>query len=163
MQTCYRNSVRRDTATFINIFGSPQVIGSCHFLVIGTVKTNLNESHHEKIDCLIHGLQPCIKHSWDSPSRREIPRRTSPTASTSPSSPRQIRLGPAAVLAITGLAIGAAAYNSRPAEPTYYVAPPRSVEPPMETGYWYYCGSSGQYYPYTRYCPEGWQAVLPPR
>lgn len=72
-------------------------------------------------------------------------------------------VGPAAVLAITGLAIGAAAYNSRPAEPTYYVTPPRSVEPPMGTGYWYYCESSGQYYPYTRYCPGGWQAVLPPR
>lgn len=72
-------------------------------------------------------------------------------------------VGPAAVLAITGLAIGAAAYNSRPAEPTYYVTPPRSVEPPMESGYWYYCESSGQYYPYTRYCPGGWQTVMPPR
>lgn len=72
-------------------------------------------------------------------------------------------VGPAAVLAITGLAIGAAAYSNRPAEPTYYVAPPRSAEPPPETGNWYYCESSGQYYPYTRYCPEGWQAVMPPR
>ena len=72
-------------------------------------------------------------------------------------------VGPAAVLAITGLAIGAA-YNSRPAEPNYYVAPPRAIQaPPPDTGSWYYCGSSGQYYPYTNYCPEGWQSIMPPR
>ncbi len=28
--------------------------------------------------------------------------------------------------------------------------------------YWYYCVSAGQYYPYVTYCPEGWQAVVPP-
>lgn len=27
--------------------------------------------------------------------------------------------------------------------------------------YWYYCESAGQYYPYVRYCPEGWEAVVP--
>lgn len=28
-------------------------------------------------------------------------------------------------------------------------------------GYWYYCESAGQYYPYVTQCPEGWQAVIP--
>lgn len=75
--------------------------------------------------------------------------------------------GPAALLAITGLAIGAAAYSQANAAPVYaapaYTPPPRPVQIQPETGSWYYCGSSGQYYPYVRYCPEGWQAVMPPR
>lgn len=72
---------------------------------------------------------------------------------------------PAAVLAITGLAIGAAAYQSYQPSPSYvYSAPPRPVEPPPpDSGNWYYCASSSMYYPYTRVCPEGWQAVGPPR
>ena len=86
--------------------------------------------------------------------------------------------GPAAVLAIAGLAIGAAvasqhsyaaapvySYSQTPVysytpEPAYYSAPPRPA--PAEYGTWYYCGSSGQYYPNTNACPESWQAV-PPR
>ncbi len=72
-------------------------------------------------------------------------------------------VGPAAVLAITGLAIGAAAYNNAyatPAPAPVYVQPqPVYVAPPATSGLWYYCGSSGQYYPYTHACPEGWQAV----
>lgn len=63
-------------------------------------------------------------------------------------------IGPAAVLAITGLAIGAAAYGNAYAEPA-----PVYTAPPARGGAWYYCGSSGQYYPYTQFCPEGWQAV----
>lgn len=66
--------------------------------------------------------------------------------------------GPAAVLAITGLTLGAIAYN-RASEPVY-VAPPSPVPPP-NNGYWYYCASSGMYYPYTQACPEGWRAVAP--
>jgi len=70
-------------------------------------------------------------------------------------------VGPAAVLAITGLAIGAAVasqqqYSYAPAP--VYSAPPRPM-PSADYGTWYYCGSSGQYYPYTNACPEGWQAV----
>lgn len=65
-------------------------------------------------------------------------------------------LGPTALLAITGLAIGAVAYGQSP--PQVYTVPPRPMPPPPR-GNWYYCYSSGQYYPYTRYCPEGWQAV----
>ncbi len=73
-------------------------------------------------------------------------------------------VGPAAVLAITGLALGAAAYNNSytaPA-PVYVEAAPAPVyvaAPPPRPRLWYYCGSSGQYYPYTNVCPEGWQAV----
>lgn len=63
-------------------------------------------------------------------------------------------IGPAAVLAIAGLAIGATAYNRAYAEPA-----PVYTAPPPNPGVWYYCGSSGQYYPYTNICPEGWQAV----
>lgn len=70
--------------------------------------------------------------------------------------------GPAAILAITGLAIGAAAYSQANAAPVY-VAPARAYQPPPESGNWYYCQSYGQYYPYVRDCPEGWQTVMPPR
>ena len=72
---------------------------------------------------------------------------------------------PAAVLAITGLAIGTAAYQSYQPRPSYiYNAPPLAAQPPPpESGNWYFCRSSGVYYPYTRSCPEGWQAVSPPR
>lgn len=71
-------------------------------------------------------------------------------------------VGPAALLAITGLAVGAAAYSQyRPAP--VYVAPPPPVRFQPRPGTWYYCGSAGQYYPYVDDCPEGWQAVMPPR
>ena len=69
---------------------------------------------------------------------------------------------PAAVLAITGLAVGAALSEPRPQPQPVYVAPP---PPPIRVqpapGVWYYCNSSGQYYPYVDYCPEGWQPVSP--
>jgi hypothetical protein len=73
--------------------------------------------------------------------------------------------GPAALLAITGLAVGAAAYSSQAYSAPIYVAPPppRPVQVVPDNGSWYYCGSSGQYYPYVRYCPEGWQQIMPPR
>ena len=65
--------------------------------------------------------------------------------------------GPAALLAITGIAAGIAAS-------TYYAPAPAYVEPqPVyggpTAGYWNYCGSAGQYYPNVEYCPEGWQPV----
>lgn len=75
-------------------------------------------------------------------------------------------VGPAALLAITGLAIGATAYAAS-APPVYqapvYAPPPRPVEVVPQAGNWYFCGSSGEYYPHIRYCPEGWQVVMPPR
>ena len=69
---------------------------------------------------------------------------------------------PAAVLAITGLAVGAALSEPRPQPQPVYVAPP---PPPIRVqpapGVWYYCNSAGQYYPDVDYCPEGWQPVSP--
>src|SRR5690348_14894336 len=52
-------------------------------------------------------------------------------------------VGPAAVLAITGLALGAAAYSNAYAAPApAYVAPAEPVyaAPPANGGVWYYCG-----------------------
>ncbi len=67
-------------------------------------------------------------------------------------------IGPAAILGIAGLAIGAAAYSHAQPAPIY-VEPVRPMPPPPAPSLWYYCGSSGQYYPYTNVCPEGWVAV----
>lgn len=73
--------------------------------------------------------------------------------------------GVAILGAVTGLAI--MADRSRPlyvdpypVEPIYsaplsYRAPAAYYPP----GSWYYCRSSAMYYPYTKACPEGWQAV----
>ena len=73
-------------------------------------------------------------------------------------------VGPAAILAITGLAIGAAAYSQSVRAAPIYVEPQRAYQPPPpDSGNWYYCNSAGQYYPYIQNCPEGWQSVMPPR
>ena len=72
--------------------------------------------------------------------------------------------GPAALLAITGIAAGIAASTYYAPAPAYvepqpvYVAP-RPVYGGPTAGYWNYCGSAGQYYPNVEYCPEGWQPV----
>lgn len=72
--------------------------------------------------------------------------------------------GPAALLAITGIAAGIAASTYYAPAPAYvepqpvYVAP-RPVYGEPTAGYWNYCGSAGQYYPNVEYCPEGWQPV----
>ena len=70
-------------------------------------------------------------------------------------------VAPAAILALTGLAIGATYAQASP--PPVYVQPAYSPPPPPRSNYWYYCNSAGQYYPYVRYCPEGWQPVMPTR
>lgn len=64
-------------------------------------------------------------------------------------------VAPATVLTLGGLAIGASIYHSPPPTVIY------NTPPPPPSGSWYYCHSSGQYYPYTNACPEGWQAVSP--
>ncbi len=68
-------------------------------------------------------------------------------------------IAPAAVLAITGAALGFGAYQHYN-QPTPVTPPPARPYPPAQPAdTWYFCGSSGQYYPYTQACPEGWQAV----
>jgi hypothetical protein len=64
-------------------------------------------------------------------------------------------VAPLIALGVAGAVWSAAA---RPA-PTY-VTPTVTYYPPQPApNASYYCGSSGQYYPYTSYCPEGWQLV----
>lgn len=46
-----------------------------------------------------------------------------------------------------------------PPQPSYAVPPASPVPAPASPGTWYYCPSSAMYYPYTKACPEGWQAV----
>lgn len=72
-------------------------------------------------------------------------------------------IGPAAALAIAGLAVGAVAYNQYQPAPVYVAPPPPPMRIQPAAGNWYYCGSAGEYYPYVQYCPEGWQQVMPPR
>ena len=68
----------------------------------------------------------------------------------------------AALLAITGVAVGATIYRQSPPPPAY-IPPPRVIyAPPADPGIWYFCRSAGQYYPYVRHCYEGWEAVIPP-
>ena len=59
------------------------------------------------------------------------------------------------MLWLIGTAVASQSYY---APAPVYSAPPRPM-PLANDDTWYYCGSSGQYYPYTDACPEGWQAV----
>lgn len=80
-------------------------------------------------------------------------------------------VGLAVVGALAGLAIMADQSRPRyvaapayvepayPPQPAYSYPPTYSAPAPDAPGTWYYCGSSGMYYPNTRACPEGWQAV----
>ena len=64
-------------------------------------------------------------------------------------------VAPLVALGVAGAVISA---TSRPA-PTY-VEPSVTYYPPQPApSVSYFCGSSGQFYPYTSYCPEGWQLV----
>ena len=66
-------------------------------------------------------------------------------------------VAPLIALGVAGAVWSAAA---RPA-PTY-MAPTVTYYPPQAVpSAAYYCASSGQYHPYTSYCPEGWQLVQP--
>ena len=66
--------------------------------------------------------------------------------------------GVALIGAIAGLAL--LADNNEPKQPVYVEPAYPQYSPPQPGGnVWYYCQSSGIYYPYTRACPEGWQAV----
>lgn len=88
-------------------------------------------------------------------------------------------VAPLLFLGLAGVVLSAAANQpSAPAPAPTYVVPPQSyyappvvtyIAPPMAApappaapaNVWYYCQSVGKYYPYTQYCPEGWQMVAP--
>jgi hypothetical protein len=75
-------------------------------------------------------------------------------------------LGALVVLGLAGAAISAAASPPEPAPPLVsYVSPPigYAAPPPAPVNASYFCASARQFYPYTAYCPEGWQLVLPAR
>ncbi len=75
-------------------------------------------------------------------------------------------LGALVVLGLAGAAISAAASPPEPlAPPVSYVSPPigYAAPPPAPVNASYFCASARQFYPYTTYCPEGWQLVLPAR
>ena len=85
-------------------------------------------------------------------------------------------IAPLIFLGLAGAVIGAAASQRNDSPPTYvsppvtyvqpvqtYIAPALAAPavPPQPVNAWYFCKSVGQYYPYTQYCPEGWQLVSP--
>src|SRR5205814_1770829 len=53
--------------------------------------------------------------------------------------------------------------------PPYYYYPPAPAQPteyieridPSESGWWYYCDQSRNYYPHVRECAGGWKRVAP--
>ena len=47
----------------------------------------------------------------------------------------------------------------REQQPIYQLTP---VPQPAPYATWYFCASSGKYYPYVAVCPEGWKAVPAP-
>ena len=71
--------------------------------------------------------------------------------------------GVAVIGAIAGLALLAEHNAPAYAVPVYaepvYQAPVNYARPQPASSVWYYCQSSAMYYPYTKACPDGWQAV----
>jgi hypothetical protein len=69
-------------------------------------------------------------------------------------------------LLATDIAIQSAQQPVVAAPPPVYVQPayvqPMPAQPEIPT--WYFCKSTNGYYPYTQYCPEGWQPIsaIPP-
>ena len=84
-------------------------------------------------------------------------------------------VAPLLFLGLAGAVISANSNRSNPNPPvTYYSPRPEygpapttyysTIEvtpapPPVPANPWYFCPSVGKYYPYTQYCPEGWQPV----
>lgn len=66
-------------------------------------------------------------------------------------------VGPLVLLGIGAVAL--TAITSQPDPAPVYVAQQRAYPPPQPPSAGYFCQSVGQYYPYTQYCPEGWQLV----
>jgi hypothetical protein len=77
-------------------------------------------------------------------------------------------VGPLLFFGITAAALAAAAQQQPPLETAYVLPAPAVTAPqvaPAPVGVWYFCRSSGQYYPYVRSCPEAWELVpsVPPQ
>jgi hypothetical protein len=72
-------------------------------------------------------------------------------------------VAPLIVLGLAGAAISAAANAAPPAAVTYSTVPLRQMPPVPPANAGYFCNSVGQFYPYTTFCPEGWQLVMPAR
>jgi hypothetical protein len=78
-------------------------------------------------------------------------------------------VGPLLFFGLTAAAL-AAATQQPPPEAAYVLPAPVEAAPqvapqPAPVGVWYFCRSSGQYYPYVRSCPEAWEPVpsVPPQ
>lgn len=52
-------------------------------------------------------------------------------------------------------------YPYQPPPPPQQPIVNQSTAPPPDNGYWHYCPSAKQYYPYVRTCPEAWLEVVP--
>lgn len=72
-------------------------------------------------------------------------------------------VAPLVLFGVAAAAMSAANERPEPPAPTYYYESPPAVyvERPaaLAPTTSYFCHSSGQYHPYARYCPEGWQAI----
>lgn len=66
------------------------------------------------------------------------------------------------VAPLIALGVAGAVWSTAARPAPTYVAPAVTYYPPQPApSASYYCASSGQFYPYTSYCPEGWQLVQP--
>lgn len=69
-------------------------------------------------------------------------------------------VGPLVLLGLGAVALSALADQSEPPrQQPVYVAEQRAYPPSPPPSAGYFCRSVGQYYPYTRHCPEGWLLV----
>ena len=75
---------------------------------------------------------------------------------------RGYRSGGNWVAPLIALGVAGAVWSAAARPAPVYVAPTVTYYPPQPApSASYFCASSGQFYPYTSYCPEGWQLVQP--
>jgi len=79
-------------------------------------------------------------------------------------------LAPLVIMGVAGAAILGASHSSATQSTVTVLPPPVTYQPPPvvyaappqpPAHAMYFCGSVGQYFPNVRYCPEGWQLVVP--